>query len=110
MLVDQDAGCHRDPHEVPDAEPRPPAKQYQCRDREPVERLREEDAALEAEPYDGTPEPHRPIEPLVRQGIEDIEPRDPGRDREGDRDEDPPGMTPPAGDGQVAAHRRDREA
>ena len=51
-----------------------------------------------------------PIEGLIRKRVEDVEPGDPGRDREGDCDQKPPGIAPPAGHREPSPHWRDRQA
>src|SRR5687768_3522766 len=98
MFPREDPRRNHHADEVPDPEACTRTEDDERGDRDSMKQLRDHDRALLAERHDRAVQPARPVEMLVRERVEHVEPRDPGRDGKGDRKQDPPGAAPRAGD------------
>src|SRR6266571_4975179 len=74
-----------------------------------MQQLRDDNGPTLPHPHHHRPQPLTPIERLILQRVEDVEPRHPTHHRQRDHQQQPPRLAPGTGDRDVPTDRRDRE-
>ena len=103
MLPDQDRRAHSDADIVPETEVRPPSEGDESHDREPMQRLGEEDAAALSPAYHGRMQPGGAVEGFVLKRVKDVEARDPEHHGGREGEQEPARVAPPPRDGEPNA-------